>query len=520
MSDYSDRSDFSERQDRSGDDRPNFRRFDRDRPSGGRRFEGRSEGGYRGRDDRGSGGGYRQNRDDRGGFRGRDDRGGYRGGDRDRPSEGRRFEGRSEGGYRGRDDRGSGGGSYRQNRDDRGGFRGRDDRGGYRGGDRDRPSEGRRFEGRSEGGYRGRDDRGSGGGGYRQNRDDRGGFRSDRRDDRGGFRGRDDRGGYRQNRDERGGFRSDRRDDRDSFRPSRDRELNREVNTSPAGDQEATDHELIYGRHAVLAALQGNRTLNRIWVTPRLRYESTFLELIDAAKANGAVVDEVPVERIRQLTDGAVHQGIAAQVAPYPYQELGDLIAQAKAATAAPVIVVADGITDPHNLGAIIRTAEALGAHGLVIPQRRAVGVTAAVAKVAAGALESFPVARVVNLNRALEELKDAGFWIYGAAGEARQSIHETSFSGPVVLVVGSEDEGLSLLTRERCDHLISIPLRGKTNSLNASVAAGMVLYEVSRQRQQLTHHLEGIAGSSATALTTAAVEFAGAAAGLGELGL
>nr|WP_208676391.1 23S rRNA (guanosine(2251)-2'-O)-methyltransferase RlmB [Synechococcus elongatus]AZB73653.1 23S rRNA (guanosine(2251)-2'-O)-methyltransferase RlmB [Synechococcus elongatus PCC 11801] len=466
MSDYSDRSDFSERQDRSGDDRPNFRRFDRDRPSGGRRFEGRSEGGYRGRDDRGSGGGYRQNRDDRGGFRGRDDRGGYRGSDRDRPSEGRRFEGRSEGGYRGRDDRGSGGG------------------------------------------------------GYRQNRDDRGGFRSDRRDDRGGFRGRDDRGGYRQNRDERGGFRSDRRDDRDSFRPSRDRELNREVNTSPAGDQEATDHELIYGRHAVLAALQGNRTLNRIWVTPRLRYESTFLELIDAAKANGAVVDEVPVERIRQLTDGAVHQGIAAQVAPYPYQELGDLIAQAKATTTDPVIVVADGITDPHNLGAIIRTAEALGAHGLVIPQRRAVGVTAAVAKVAAGALESFPVARVVNLNRALEELKDAGFWIYGAAGEARQSIHETSFSGPVVLVVGSEDEGLSLLTRERCDHLISIPLRGKTNSLNASVAAGMVLYEVSRQRQQLTHHLEGIAGSSATALTTAAVEFAGAAAGLGELGL
>ncbi|MGL5884271.1 MAG: 23S rRNA (guanosine(2251)-2'-O)-methyltransferase RlmB [Synechococcus elongatus] len=466
MSDYSDRSDFSERQDRSSDDRPNFRRFDRDRPSEGRRFEGRSEGGYRGRDDRGGSGGYRQNRDDRGGFRGRDDRGGYRGGDRDRPSEGRRFEGRSEGGFRGRDDRGGSGG-YR-GRDDRGGFRGRDDRGGFRG----------------------RDDRGSSGS-YRG------------RDDRGGFRGRDDR-----------------RDDRDNFRPSRDRELNREVNTSPAGDQEATDHELIYGRHAVLAALQGNRTLNRIWVTPRLRYESTFLELIDAAKAGGAVVDEVPVERIRQLTDGAVHQGIAAQVAPYPYQELSDLIAQAKAATTDPVIVVADGITDPHNLGAIIRTAEALGAHGLVIPQRRAVGVTAAVAKVAAGALESFPVARVVNLNRALEELKDAGFWIYGAAGEAKQSIHETSFSGPVVLVVGSEDEGLSLLTRERCDHLISIPLRGKTNSLNASVAAGMVLYEVSRQRQQLTHHLEGIADNGATALTTAAVEFAGAAAGLGELGL
>lgn len=242
--------------------------------------------------------------------------------------------------------------------------------------------------------------------------------------------------------------------------------------------------DLIYGRHAVSSAIgEGGRSIHRIWITPKLRYAPDFLPLVTAAKAIGAVIDEVDISRLNQITNYAKHQGIVAQVAAYEYIELDDLIAQAKEKSPNPVIIVADSITDPHNLGAIIRSAEALGAQGIVIPQRRAVGVTSAVAKVAAGALETFPVARVINLNRALEQLKADGFWIYGAAADSSQPIHKVKFDGAVVLVVGAEGEGLSLTIQRSCDVLVSIPLVGKTNCLNASVATGMALYEIFRQR-------------------------------------
>nr|WP_315870936.1 23S rRNA (guanosine(2251)-2'-O)-methyltransferase RlmB [Trichocoleus desertorum] len=253
--------------------------------------------------------------------------------------------------------------------------------------------------------------------------------------------------------------------------------------TSTRPDTESEENDLIYGRHPVLAALENQRQLNRIWITPRLRYDPRFHTVLLQAKANGTVIDEVEPQRLSYLVPGANHQGVVAQVAPYEYVELGDLIDRAKAATTQPLLVVADGITDPHNLGAIIRTAEALGAQGLVIPQRRASGITSTVKKVAAGALETFPVSRVVNLARALEELKTAEFWIYGTAAEASQPIPAVKFSGPIVLVIGSEGEGLSLAVQRCCDVLVSIPLAGKTPSLNASVAAGMVLYEIYRQR-------------------------------------
>lgn len=248
-------------------------------------------------------------------------------------------------------------------------------------------------------------------------------------------------------------------------------------------ESEEASPDLIYGRHTLVAALESDRQLNRIWVTPRLRYDPRFHTLLQKAKSNGAVIDEVDNRRLDQLTHGATHQGIVAQVAPYEYLELGDLIAQAKAATEQPVLVAVDGITDPHNLGAIIRTAEALGAQGIVIPQRRSVGVTSTVMKVAAGALENLAIARVVNMGRALEELKAAGFWIYGTDADAGQAINTVTFHKATVLVVGSEGDGLNLLTQRSCDVLVSIPLRGKTASLNASVAAGMALYEVYRQR-------------------------------------
>jgi 23S rRNA (guanosine2251-2'-O)-methyltransferase len=252
------------------------------------------------------------------------------------------------------------------------------------------------------------------------------------------------------------------------------------------------DNDLIYGRHPVLNALSNQRNLNRIWITTRLRYDPRFHHLILQAKENGTVIDEVEPKRLDQITEGANHQGVAAQVAPYAYMELEDLLLKAKSVTD-PVIVVADSITDPHNLGAIIRTAEAIGAQGLVIPQRRASGITSTVVKVAAGALENFPVARVVNLSRALEQLKAANFWIYGTAATGSEPLHTVKFSGATVLVIGAEGEGLSMLTQRACDFLVSIPLHGKTPSLNASVAAGMALYEIYRQRSLHTLYLDNI---------------------------
>ncbi|WP_422662072.1 23S rRNA (guanosine(2251)-2'-O)-methyltransferase RlmB [Pannus brasiliensis] len=257
------------------------------------------------------------------------------------------------------------------------------------------------------------------------------------------------------------------------------------------GEREEEADDLLYGRRVVLTALEEGRQLNRLWVVNRLRYDPRYHTLLEKAKANGTVIDEVDDIRLSQITNNGNHQGIAAQMSPYSYLDLSELIERAKAKTRDPVLVIADGITDPHNLGAIIRTAEALGAQGVVIPQRRAAGVTSTVMKVAAGALEYLPVARVVNLNRALEELKTAGFWIYGTAAKSGKPLHTMKLTGAIGLVVGSEGEGLSLLTQKSCDELVTIPLGGKTESLNASVAASMALYEIYRQRWQTPRYFE-----------------------------
>lgn len=256
-------------------------------------------------------------------------------------------------------------------------------------------------------------------------------------------------------------------------------------------ERPAESSDLIYGRHAVLAALEGDRQLNRIWITSKLRYSANFHPLLLEAKSKGSLVDEVSPQRLDQLTQGANHQGVAAQVAPYDYLSLAEAIERAKASSSRPVLVAADGITDPHNLGAIARTTEAFGAQGLVIPQRRSAGVTSTVAKVAAGALENLSVARVVNLTRALEELKQEGFWIYGLASVGNCPVSKVEFDRAVVLVVGSEEKGLSLVAQRCCDALLSIPLAGKTPSLNASVAAAIALYEVFRARPAPAHFVE-----------------------------
>ncbi|MGB3519593.1 MAG: 23S rRNA (guanosine(2251)-2'-O)-methyltransferase RlmB [Elainellaceae cyanobacterium] len=252
--------------------------------------------------------------------------------------------------------------------------------------------------------------------------------------------------------------------------------------------------DLIYGRHSVVSALESERSLNRIWITAKLRYDPRFYTLLQEAKRQGTVIDEVTPQRISHLTRHANHQGVAAQVTPYQYLDLAELITTAKSKAEKPVLIAIDGVTDPHNLGAIARTAEALGAQGIVIPQRRSVGITSTVMKVAAGALETLPVARVVNLSQALEELKQAGFWIYGtAANAADKPIHTVTFDSATVLVIGGEGEGLSVLTQRHCDALVSVPLQGRTPSLNASVAAGMALYEIYRQRWNNTVHMNAL---------------------------
>lgn len=267
-----------------------------------------------------------------------------------------------------------------------------------------------------------------------------------------------------------------------------------EADPSDILSDDDSQSDLIYGRHSVVSALESERSLNRIWITAKLRYDPRFYTLLQEAKRQGTVIDEVTPQRISHLTRHANHQGVAAQVTPYQYLDLAELITTAKSKAEKPVLIAIDGVTDPHNLGAIARTAEALGAQGIVIPQRRSVGITSTVMKVAAGALETLPVARVVNLSQALEELKQAGFWIYGtAANAADKPIHTVTFDSATVLVIGGEGEGLSVLTQRHCDALVSVPLQGRTPSLNASVAAGMALYEIYRQRWNNTVHMNAL---------------------------
>jgi 23S rRNA (guanosine2251-2'-O)-methyltransferase len=213
-----------------------------------------------------------------------------------------------------------------------------------------------------------------------------------------------------------------------------------------------------------------------------MRFNPRFLQLLREAKASGVLVEEVTWARLGQLTGGAVHQGIVLQPAAAETLDLTSLIEGCRGIGEAPLLIAVDGLTDPHNLGAIVRSAEALGAHGMVLPQRRNAGLTGSVAKVAAGALEHLPVARVVNLNRSLDTLKQEGYRVVGLAEEGTVSLEEVDLEGPLVVVTGSEGDGLSLLTRRSCDQLVRIPLRGSTPSLNASVATALLLYEVARR--------------------------------------
>jgi len=235
----------------------------------------------------------------------------------------------------------------------------------------------------------------------------------------------------------------------------------------------------IWGKHSVFEALSSERAINRIWCTSEIFSSEKFYILLKDLKLKGVLIEEVSWNRLSQLTFNASHQGVALQLACSKTISLEKLIDFSKKNSSNPIIIALDGITDPHNVGAIIRSAEAFDCKGIIIPQRRSAGLTGTVAKVAAGALEHLPVSRVVNLNRALEELKNNGFVIIGLMGDAHLSISKFHEKTPFVVVVGSESKGISLLTQKKCDFLLKIPLKGKTSSLNASVAAAISLFHL-----------------------------------------
>jgi len=235
----------------------------------------------------------------------------------------------------------------------------------------------------------------------------------------------------------------------------------------------------IWGKHSVFEALIGERPINRIWCTSEIFSSDKFYIMLKDLKLKGVLIEEVSRYRLSQLTYGASHQGVALQLACSKTISLEQLIDYSKYNCPNPIIVALDGITDPHNVGAIIRSAEAFNCKGVIIPQRRSAGLTGTVAKVAAGALEHLHVSRVVNLNRALEELKKNGFLVAGLSGDGQISISNFQEKAPLVVVVGSEDKGISLLTQKKCDFILSISLKGKTSSLNASVAAAISLFHL-----------------------------------------
>ena len=259
----------------------------------------------------------------------------------------------------------------------------------------------------------------------------------------------------------------DRRDDR--------KEKN---NTS----NESMREDLIIGRNAVIEALKSDRTIECVYVS-KGDLEGSIKVALGLAKDKGVVIKEADRRKLDTMCDGLNHQGIVARVTPFKYCEVNDILDDAKRKEQQPFIVILDEIEDPHNLGSIIRTAELCGVHGIIIPKRRNVGVTSTVYKCSAGAIEHMKIAKVTNINATIDMLKEQGIWIYGADIDGKDYSYNTDFSGPCALIIGSEGKGISSLTLKKCDLLVKIPMIGKINSLNASVAGGIMMYEVLKGR-------------------------------------
>lgn len=236
---------------------------------------------------------------------------------------------------------------------------------------------------------------------------------------------------------------------------------------------------LVVGRNAVREVMRAGRDIEKLMVA-KGDVSGSMRELVKMAHDNSIIVHEVDRRKLDELAPN--HQGIAALVSMYQYVQLDDILAIAAEKGEEPFVIVLDGITDPHNLGAIVRSADCMGAHGVIIPERRAVGLTPSAMKAAAGALEWIKVARVKNISRTVDELKAKNIWTY-ASGMEGQSVYDTNFKGGCALIIGGEGEGVSRLVREKCDQAVCIPMKGHIESLNASVAAGILMAEVARQK-------------------------------------
>ena len=255
----------------------------------------------------------------------------------------------------------------------------------------------------------------------------------------------------------------------------------REHSRENPGREDAAEGR-IEGRNAVAEAIRSGVSIDKLYIA-KGETDRTLARLAADAKLTGAVVVETDRRKLDAMSLTHSHQGIIAIAAVRAYAEVEDILGIAEARGERPLLVVCDEISDPHNLGAIIRTAECAGAHGVIIPKRRSAGLTAVVAKTSAGAVAHVPVARVPNIPALLKDLKKQGVWVFGTAADGTTALYDADLKGPAAIVIGSEGDGMTRLAAENCDFLVSIPMRGKLNSLNASAAAAILLYEAVRQR-------------------------------------
>jgi 23S rRNA (guanosine2251-2'-O)-methyltransferase len=263
-------------------------------------------------------------------------------------------------------------------------------------------------------------------------------------------------------------------------------------NESASSNQSTLDHEnveevassnlIIEGRNAINEALKAGRSIDKLFVQDQISNEGPLKSIIAIARKNGIVIHFESKDKMDQRSIGHKHQGIIAYVAAYDYVTIDDILEKAKQKNEHPFIMILDGVEDPHNLGAVIRTANITGMHGVIIPKRRAVGLTETVVKTSAGAIEYTPVCKVTNIVQAMEELKDKGLWIVGADMDG-QLMYSIDMKGPLAIVIGGEGSGLSKLVKEKCDFIAQIPMKGDISSLNASVASAVLMYEALRQR-------------------------------------
>ena len=240
--------------------------------------------------------------------------------------------------------------------------------------------------------------------------------------------------------------------------------------------------DYVWGRYPVLEALRSRRRVHRILIAQGPR-DAGMSQLLDQARRVGVPVEPTPRRRLDELSKNANHQGVVAMVAPRTYADVEEILTRAKELGEDPLLIILDAIQDVHNLGSLIRTAEVVGAHGVILPEHRAAGLTPVVDKTSAGAVEFLPVAQVTNITRTLDDLKKRGIWCIGLEGSAKTRFDQANLKGPIALVVGNEGKGISRLVRDHCDLLVSLPMRGHVGSLNAAIAGSVALYEIWRQR-------------------------------------